>query len=270
MHIGRRRFLTLLAGSVALSGCARAPQHTAAPALESSAHPPPAATTSVAIDSQMTAGLAAVDRAAIVARHSGRSATQWGTHLPGIHTHVPASGPGRRLALTFDGCGGGNGSGVDDALLALLEREQIPATLFLNRRWIDANVDLTRRLSAHPLYEIGNHGTRHLPLSVHGRPAYGIKGTATVADVVDEVLDNHERIRVVTGHAPRWFRAGTAHYDDIAAAIVADVGEQIAGFAVNGDAGATFSAKQVRHCRRPRCRTSRTSRSGHPFHAPGP
>lgn len=245
MHVDRRRLLTLLAGGIALSACARAPQHTPA-------HPPVAATTPAptstpgGMTSQTTASRAVVDRAAIVARYSGRSATQWGPHLPGIHTHVPTRGAQRSLALTFDGCGGRGGSGVDNALLELLEREQIPATLFLNRRWIDTNLDLTRRLSANHLYEIGNHGTRHLPLSVNGRSAYGINGTATVAEVVDEVLDNHERIRIVTGQAPRWFRAGTAHYDDIAAAIVADVGEQIAGFAVNGDAGATFTAKQVR------------------------
>ncbi|WP_246442170.1 polysaccharide deacetylase family protein [Rhodococcus triatomae] len=189
---------------------------------------------------------AGVDRGALVARFEGVPATQWGTHLPGVVTHVSAGGPGRPLALTFDGCGGPAGSGVDHALLDLLERERIPATLFLNRRWIDAHPDLVRDLAAHPLFEVENHGSRHLPLSVHGRSAYGIDGTGSSAEVVDEVLDNHERIRTLTGREPHWFRAGTAHYDEVAVDIVGEIGVRIAGFAVNGDGGATFGAGQVR------------------------
>lgn len=253
MPVDRRRFLTLLGAGITLTACAPAP-HRPASAPTTAAPPPigtktPAPTTVPApssMVSQTSKAPAALDRAAIIARHSGRPTKHWGTHLAGIHTHVPAGGAERHLALTFDGCGGRAGSGVDHALLELLEREKIPATMFLNRRWIDSNLDLTRHLAANPLHEIGNHGTRHVPLSVRGRAAYGIAGTASVPEVVEEVLDNHERIRSVTGRAPRWFRSGTAHYDDVAAAIVADVGEQIAGFATNGDAGATFSAKQVR------------------------
>ena len=78
-----------------------------------------------------------------------------------------------------------------------------------------------------------------------GRSAYGIAGTRSAQEVVDEVWGNHEYLRSVTGQAPTWFRCGTANYDDVAVAIVRDLGCRVAGFATNGDAGATFSAGQV-------------------------
>lgn len=181
--------------------------------------------------------------AAVIARHAGAVPHEWGLAVTGTRTRLAV--PGRRTALTFDGCGGPHGSAVDADLIALLEREHLPATLFLSGQWIDANQALTVRLAANPLFELANHGTRHLPLSVNGRSAYGIAGTQSVAEVVDEVLVNHQRLQEITGVPPRWFRPGTAHSDEVAAAIVRDLGEEVVGFTVNGDSGATTSAGQV-------------------------
>lgn len=173
--------------------------------------------------------------------HLGSQPSQWGTALPGVQEFVPASAGGRTLALTFDACGGPGGSGVDEELLALLRAEGIPATLFLNRRWVRAQPKRTAALAADPLFAIGNHGTAHVPLSVDGRAAYGIPGTRSPAEVVDEIMRNQEAIAELTGRAPVWFRAGTAHYDDVAVEIAKRCGVRLAGFAVNGDAGATAS-----------------------------
>jgi peptidoglycan/xylan/chitin deacetylase (PgdA/CDA1 family) len=149
------------------------------------------------------------------------------------------------LALTFDACGGPGGSGVDRALLDLLEGEGIAATLFLNQRWIEANRTLADRLVASSLFEIGNHGSRHLPLSVSGRSAYGIDGTVDAPDAVEEVWANHQLLTSMVGKPPRWFRSGTAHYDEVATSIAVELGEQPVGFTTNGDLGATASAAQV-------------------------
>lgn len=186
-----------------------------------------------------------VDRATLQARYGGRAPTQWGMDLPGIARHVADHTP-PTVALSFDACGGPHADGIDADLLALLRREHLPATLFLNARWVLANVALAEELASEPQFEIGNHGTRHVPLSVTGRSAYGIPGTASVGEVVDEVWKNHELLTQVTGRPPKWFRSGTAHYDDVATAIVADLGERPVGFVVNADAGATFSPTQVR------------------------
>ena len=111
-----------------------------------------------------------MDPAAIAGLNARRAPTQWGMALPGITTSFPASG--RQIALTFDACPGA----CDDGLLATLERNAVPAVLFLNAKWMDRNPDRAAQLVANPLFEIGNHGTRHVPLSVTGRSAYGIAG----------------------------------------------------------------------------------------------
>ena len=184
------------------------------------------------------------DPAAVAARYAGRQPTGWGMDLPGIITTVPAKN--KQMALTFDACGGPDNDEINTELMDYLVTHRIPATLFLNKRWIDADPARAARLAADPLFELANHGTRHCPLSVTGRAAYGIAGTRSTQEAVDEVWGNHERLTQLLGHPPRFFRAGTAHYDDLAVAIVRDLGEQPVGFSINGDAGATYSAAQVR------------------------
>ncbi|MCL2732385.1 MAG: polysaccharide deacetylase family protein [Actinomycetia bacterium] len=185
-----------------------------------------------------------VTRAEIVARYGHRRPRTWGFDAPGVLHALPA---GRReIALTFDACGGRGGSGYDQALIAVLRRHRVPATLFINSRWIDENPAVFRELAADPLFEIGNHGTRHRPLSVSGRSAYGIPGTRNAGEVFDEVAGNHLKLARLLGAPPRYFRSGTAYCDDVAARIVADLGERVAAFSVNGDGGATFTPAQVR------------------------
>jgi peptidoglycan/xylan/chitin deacetylase (PgdA/CDA1 family) len=179
----------------------------------------------------------------VAARYADGRPDRWGMDLPGIITVFPARG--RQLALTFDACGGPGNDDLDETLLDYLVHEQIPATLFLNQRWIDADPARTERLAANALFEIGNHGSRHCPLSMTGRTAYHIPGTVGPQQVVDEVWGNHERIEQLLGRAPRFFRTGTAHYDDIAVAIVRDLGERPVGFTINADAGATFTKAEI-------------------------
>jgi peptidoglycan/xylan/chitin deacetylase (PgdA/CDA1 family) len=151
----------------------------------------------------------------------------------------------RVVALTLDACGGRAGSGYDAELIETLRRERVPATLFLNARWIDANRRELEQLAADPLFEIANHGTKHRPLSVTGRSAYGIPGTRGVAQMIDEVSVNQRLITRLTDSAPAFFRSGTAYYDDVAVRAVNDLGLQVVNYDVLGDAGATYSAAQV-------------------------
>lgn len=184
-----------------------------------------------------------VTRAEIVARYGHREPRTWGFGAPGVLRTLPRAG--RAIALTFDACGGPGGSDYDQALIDLLRRREVPATLFLNSRWIDANPAVFRRLAAEPLFEIANHGTRHRPLSVSGRSAYGIPGTRSAGEVYDEVSGNQLKLTRLLGAPPRFFRSGTAYCDDVAARIVGDLGERCVSFSVNGDGGATFTPAQV-------------------------
>ena len=151
----------------------------------------------------------------------------------------------RVVALTLDACGGRTGSGYDAKLIENLRRERVPATLFVNARWIERNPRKFRQLAADPLFEIANHGTEHRPLSVTGRSVYGISGTGSVADVIDEVAVNQRLINQLSGTEPAFFRSGTAYYDDVAVRVVNDLGLQVINFDVLGDAGGTYSAGQV-------------------------
>jgi peptidoglycan/xylan/chitin deacetylase (PgdA/CDA1 family) len=179
----------------------------------------------------------------IAARFAGRAPGQWGLQLAGIQSRLAAGASGP--LLTLDCCGGTGGNGVDQTLIDALTRTGTPAVFFLNSRWIQANPGPARALADNPLFELGNHGTRHIPLSVSGRTAYGIAGTASPAEVYDEVMGNQDRLFKLTGKMARLFRSGTAFYDEASVAIVRDLGLTPLGFSINGDGGATFPVATV-------------------------
>ena len=184
-----------------------------------------------------------VPRGTLISRFANERPRTWGMEPEGTLTR--AKDAGKVVALTFDACDGRK-NGYDKALIDWLIENKIPVTLFVNARWIDAHRALFLELAANPLFEIGNHGTRHRPLSVTGKSAYGIRGTANVGEAFDEVEGNAEKIEALTGKRPLFFRSGTAHYDDVAARLVQTMGYGIAGFAVNGDDGATVPARTVK------------------------
>jgi peptidoglycan/xylan/chitin deacetylase (PgdA/CDA1 family) len=189
------------------------------------------------------AGTKLPSRETLIRRYSGTQPTAWGEAVPKVVRRLPTSD--RVVALTLDACGGRTGSGYDAELIETLLRGRVPATLFVNARWIEANPRDFRQLAANPLFEIANHGTKHRPLSVNGRSVYGIAGTGSVAEVVDEVAVNQRLITRLTGAAPAFFRSGTAYYDDVAVRVVGDLGLRVVNFDVLGDAGATYSASEV-------------------------
>lgn len=184
-----------------------------------------------------------VGKVSIVDKYNGRVPSCWGEKVPGVITRIDSQD--KIIALTFDACGGKNGDGYDKELIDYLIRENIPASLFINSRWIDENYDIFMKLAGNPLFEIENHGDKHKPLSVNGKSAYNIDGTKNVKEIVDEVQENEQKIQKLTGRRPRFFRSGTAYYDDVAAGIVRDLGEEPVNFSIIGDAGATYNKEQV-------------------------
>jgi peptidoglycan/xylan/chitin deacetylase (PgdA/CDA1 family) len=245
--------LTALAAG-ALAGCDRpatlasgdrpAPVASGGEVAVGTPHPIAARRVSGTVGPDVPSSAPLATRAQVVARYGRLRPRTWGFAGPGVVRGLPTSR--RVIALTFDACGGPGGSGYDEALIGFLRRRDVPATLFLNSRWIDANPAAFRRLAGEPLFEIGNHGTRHLPLSVTGRSAYGIGGTRNAGEVYDEVAANQAKLTRLLGVPPRLFRAGTAYSDDVAARIVTAMGDRLVTFSVNGDGGATFSPWQVR------------------------
>jgi peptidoglycan/xylan/chitin deacetylase (PgdA/CDA1 family) len=172
-----------------------------------------------------------------------REAQQWGENVDGVKTRIDTEE--KKIALTFDACGGQYGNGYDQELISFLEEEQIPATLFINQRWIEEQSELFLELAENPLFQIENHGTEHVPLSVNGGTAWGIEGTQSPEEVETEVLGNHERVLELTGRKMSLFRSGTAFYDEVAVELVNALGYEVVNFNILGDAGATYTAKQV-------------------------
>lgn len=181
-------------------------------------------------------------------RFAGRAPRLWGERMEGITSrlNLPDRAEGRRVvALTFDACGGRKGASYDAELIALLREYNIPATLFVTSLWIRNNRETLQELAADPLFEIAAHGSRHRPCSVNGRSVYDIKGTASMDELVAEVEGNVRDVEAVTGIRPRWFRSGTAYYDDVAVDAIHTLGLGIAGYSITGDEGATLPARRV-------------------------
>ena len=187
--------------------------------------------------------LSATLKAEIEAEYAGTTPKEWGETVSGVKTFLKTNK--RVIALTFDACGSPKGKGIDLDLIHFLEQEKIPATLFINARWIDANPELFLKLAANPLFTIANHGFLHRPASVNGRSIYGIDGTRNISELVDEIELNARKIEQLTGTRPVYYRSGTAYYDELAVKIAERLGHQVVGFSVLGDAGATFSREQV-------------------------
>ena len=175
---------------------------------------------------------------------------QWGEDIDGVISRFETAD--KSVVITLDACGWGLGSGYDERLIEFLVQENVPATLFISGKWIEDNPETFAYLAGQDNFEIENHGYQHKPLSVDGREQYGIAGTASPGEVYDEIVNNAVRIYELTGKRPRFFRTGTAYYDEVAVRIARELGVGIAGFTIAGDAGATLSAEEILSlCRSP-------------------
>lgn len=170
---------------------------------------------------------------------------EWGEKVTGVRTRLKTDQ--KVLGLTFDACGSPKGKGYDAEIIDFLIKEKIPATLFISARWIDANPKIFSWLADQTLPEIGNHGLQHKPCSVNGRSVYGVTGTGSPAEVVDEIELNSRKIEQLTGRKPKFYRSGTAYYDEVSVEIAQKLGYEVAGFSVLGDQGATYSRSEVKN-----------------------
>ena len=180
----------------------------------------------------------------IVSAFSGKIPKEWGKRVKGVKTRLNTDQ--KVLALTFDACGGFKGNGYDTRLIKYLGSEKIPTTLFISGRWIDANQDIFQKLAKNPLFEIENHGLNHKPCSVNGRSIYGIEGTRTVDELIDEIEQNGIKIQKLIGRKPKFYRPATAYCDEIGVEVANGLGYEVVNFNVLGDAGATYSKSQVK------------------------
>jgi peptidoglycan/xylan/chitin deacetylase (PgdA/CDA1 family) len=182
-------------------------------------------------------------KAEIVKEYATRTPAAWGENINGVITRFDTDD--NKIALTLDACGGPEGSGFNVELIDYLIEANIPATLFINARWIDANPLIFELLAVNPLFEIENHGLNHKPCSATGKSAYKIVGTSDIKEMIDEIEIPARKIEAITGRKPIYYRPGTANCDDICVEVAARLGYKIIGFSINGDYGATADSDTI-------------------------
>jgi peptidoglycan/xylan/chitin deacetylase (PgdA/CDA1 family) len=148
----------------------------------------------------------------IVSEFRGKPAGRWGEFVKGVDEVINTQE--KKIAFTFDACGGKKGSGYDKELIEYMQQEKIPATLFISGNWIDSQFDTFLSLSRDTLFEIENHGLNHRPCSIDGESAYGIKGTNNIKEAFDEIEANARKIEAITGRRPRFYRSATAYINE--------------------------------------------------------
>ena len=168
---------------------------------------------------------------------------EWGESVTGVKTKFDTNE--KVIALTMDACGSPHGMGYDEKLINFLKQEKVPATLFINARWIDKNLNTFKALASITLFEIANHGLEHKPASVNGKSIYGLDGSKNMEELIDEIELNARKIEQITDKRPKYFRSGTAYYDEVAVKIANKLNHQVIGFSILGDGGATFSKEKV-------------------------
>ncbi|HKM65245.1 MAG TPA: polysaccharide deacetylase family protein [Acidisphaera sp.] len=146
--------------------------------------------------------------------------------------------PGRlTVALTLDACPGA----FDERIAAALIESRIPATIFASGLWLQRNpAGLTLLLSHPDLFDIENHGARHIPPVLGQRTIYGIPVAGDLDAIRGEVTAGADAVDAATGTAPRWYRAATGWYSPSATVAIEALGFGIAGYSLNADAGASL------------------------------
>jgi peptidoglycan/xylan/chitin deacetylase (PgdA/CDA1 family) len=182
-------------------------------------------------------------KAKIISGFDHTKAGRWGEFVTGVDERILTQK--KIIAFTFDACGGRNGDGYDEDLIKYLRNENIPATLFVSGKWIDAQFNVFLNLSSDSLFEIENHGLNHKPCSIDGESEYGIRGTSDVGEAFDEIEANARKIEAITNHRPRFYRSATAFIDEACTRMAAMLGITTISFQVLSGDAVRFTPAQV-------------------------
>ena len=129
------------------------------------------------------------------------------------------------------------------AVIDELDREQVPATMFLAGKWMQRYPDTVRRLATDPLFELGSHSYAHLGFTQHCDHLGHIPEDQMAADV----QRSEDLLRSFSSRATRLFRFPGGCYDQAALAAIAPTGVTVVQYDVaSGDAFGTSVAAIVR------------------------
>lgn len=115
---------------------------------------------------------------------------------------------------------------VNADVLNVLEATGTPATVFVTGQWANAYPDAMGRMSANPLYEIGNHTWSH---SAWSPDCYGLDPIGDLNVQKFEVRATADVIAKYTGYYPTLFRFPALCGTEAALAVPAEIGEVTIG-----------------------------------------
>nr|WP_275941238.1 polysaccharide deacetylase family protein [Planosporangium flavigriseum] len=177
-----------------------------------------------------------------------------GATRAGLRPPVVTNGPrtGNKVALTFDAdmtdsmlynlTSGRVPSYANLKIIETLESRQLPATFFLTGKWAERYPDVTRRLAANPLFELGNHTYKHESFTPHCYHLPQIPPNR----MTEDVAHTFRVIEPFGGHQTRYFRFPGGCYDDAALQALAPLGITVIQWdVVSGDPFATAAAPIV-------------------------
>lgn len=142
---------------------------------------------------------------------------------------------GPRVALTLDACQGQ----ADERILKAVIANRVPVTIFATGRWLRRNPQALAVILSNPtLFEVENHGERHVLAIDRPMTVFGLKAAGSPAAVTREIEDGANTIAALTGRRPTWFRGAAAQYTASSIALVSSLGFRLAGYAIAADGGA--------------------------------
>jgi peptidoglycan/xylan/chitin deacetylase (PgdA/CDA1 family) len=152
---------------------------------------------------------------------------------------APDRGP-PTIALTFDACSGL----ADERIIDVLIQEHVSSTIFVTGRWLKRNPKALARLLAYPkLFQIENHGHKHIPAIDRNTVVYGLQAAGSAQVIAAEVEAGREDVRLAAGRASTWYRGAAALYTHASLDLIRHLGQRLAGYSLAGDGGAHLSGK---------------------------
>ncbi len=142
----------------------------------------------------------------------------------------------KKIALTFDACPTSHEDDeYDTGVIEVLERENVPATLFLSGRWVEKNKEAAKFLASQPRFEIANHSYWHSHLLEKDDER-----------VLRELTRTQAIIRNVTGKRPTYFRPPFGEVDGRVAGIAENAGLVTVQYDVaSGDPDPALPAERI-------------------------
>lgn len=88
-------------------------------------------------------------------------------------------------------------------LVSYLEKEKIPATIFVTGMFAEVYPDMIHEMAKHPEIEIANHTFDH---SGFNGPCYGLKIIKTDKEKIEEIEKTQKILELLIGYFPKYFR----------------------------------------------------------------